>query len=362
MKRNKWGVWIVLWLAFTSCGSYYRMTSRVNRDGSMVREVYAVADSAFMKGKGNQKHQPFLFRIDSGWELTKLSPAVPVNFWGEEHSMDVKVRRELPTVGAECFQTLEGKEFMHPLVVPKEALQKKFRWFYTYYTFEATYQELPDKGPVPLSRYMSAEEQQLWFRGERTAFEGWNGIEMKNTLDDLDAKFWKWFARSQYEICWEILNHFVSLQQRDSAYLHPLKEYKEDVFKVLSNKGGLLGPEWTLESVCGLFDEWSKNGQYSDLYQANKEAMDAMYQKSCQMTDIAGDVMRYELSLPGQLLTTNAPSQVEGLLVWRVDVMRLLEDDYVLTAESRAPNYWAFGVTILFLLLAAWGFWKLRCR
>lgn len=50
MKKSKWGLWIVLLFTFTSCGGYYRMTSRVNRDGSMVREVYATADSAFMDG------------------------------------------------------------------------------------------------------------------------------------------------------------------------------------------------------------------------------------------------------------------------------------------------------------------------
>lgn len=359
MKKSKWGLWIVLLFTFTSCGGYYRMTSRVNRDGSMVREVYATADSAFMAG--NAKRQPFLFRIDSGWELIKLHPAVPVNFWGEEHWMNVKVSRELPTVGTTCFQTLEGKEFMHPMVVPKETLQKKFRWFFTYYTFEATYQELSDKGPVPLSRYMSVEEQRLWFRGERNAFEGWNGMEMKNRLDELEAKFWKWYARSQYEISWEILCHFESVQLGDTSYLRRLKEYKETVFATLSGKEGLADSDQGMPgSVCRLFDEFCKTHHYSDLYQTNKEAIDAMFQQRCQVTDLAGYVMRYELNLPGQLLATNAPSQIEGWLAWRVDMMRLLEDDYVLIAQSRAPNYWAFGITLLLILLAAWGGWRLR--
>lgn len=360
MKRNQLGVLAVLLFLFTSCGSHYRMISRVNRDGSMFREIYASGDSAFMGG--DNKRQPFLFRIDSGWELTKLNPAIPVNFWGEELLMNVKVSRELSAVGAECFQTLEGKEFMRPLVVPKETLQKRFRWFFTYYTFEATYKELPDKGPVPLSRYLSAEEQQLWFRGERNVFEGWNGIEMKNTLDDLDSKFWKWFARSQYEISWEILCHFESLQQCDTSYLHRLKEYREDVFRNISNLDISYSDKGTPESVCNFFDEYCKTKHYSELYKANREGIDALFQKKCQMTDLAGYVMRYELSMPGQLLSTNAPAQIEGLLAWRVDVMRLLSGNYVLTAESRTPNYWAFGITLLLILFAVWGFWKIRRR
>lgn len=359
MKANKWGVWIVLLLTFTSCGGYYKMTSRINRDGSMVREVYASGDSAFMAG--NHKRQPFLFRIDSGWELTKLNPAISVNFWGEEHSMNVKVSRHLPVVGKECFQTLEGKEFMRPLVVPKETLNKKFRWFYTYYTFEAIYSEMSTKGPVPLSRYMNAEEQQLWFRGERTAFEGWSGMEMKNILDELDRKFWNWFTRSQYEVSWEILCHFESLQQRDTTSLSRLKESKENVFKTMSGKEGLGDLDrGTPESVCNYYDKFGGTSHYSELYKANKEAIDAMFEQKAQITELAGYVIRYELSMPGELLVTNAPSQIEGMLAWRVDVMRLLESDYQLTAESRVPNYWAFGVTFLFIVVAVWGCWKMR--
>lgn len=360
MKRNKWGILAVLLLTFTSCGGYYRMTSRVNRDGSMDREVYAIGDSAFMTG--NRSRQPFLFRTDSGWEMTKLSPAVSVDCWGEEQQMKVKARRKLPTVGTACFQTWEGEEFMRPLVVPKESLQKRFCWFFTYYAFESVYQELPDKGPIPLSRYMSAEEQQLWFRGERTAFEGWNGMEMKNALDDLESKFWKWLNRSQYEISWEILCHIESVEQRDTSSLQLLKEYKEDVFKAMGKDNMRESDRCTPEAVCNSFDRFCKTDRYSDLYKANKETINGLFQKRCQMIDLAGYVMRYELSMPGQLLVTNAPAQSQGLLVWRVDVMRLLDGDYVLTAESRAPNYWAFGITFLLLLLAGWGCWRMRRR
>lgn len=358
MKKNRLGVCVLLLLLLTSCGGYYRMTSRINRDGSMLREVYATGDSAFLEG--DRMRQPFLFRIDSGWELTKLNPAVRVDSWGEEHFMNVKVGRELPIVGSECFQTLEGKEFMRPFVVPKETLQKKFRWFFTYYTFEATYQELPDKGPVPLSRYMSAEEQQLWFRGERSAFEGWNGIEMKNTLDELDSKFWKWFTRSQYEISWEILHRFELLRQRDTSYLQCLTARKEDVFKIMSEKEEIESSGNLPESVCNAFDKCCQTEHYSQLYKANKETIDVLFQEKCQVADLAGNVMRYELSMPGQLLTTNAPTQIAGLLAWRVDVIRLLNGNYVLKAESRVPNYWAFGSTLLLILLGVWGFWKMQ--
>ena len=40
MRTYKWMAAIVLLLGMTSCGTYYRMVSQVNSDGSMHREVY----------------------------------------------------------------------------------------------------------------------------------------------------------------------------------------------------------------------------------------------------------------------------------------------------------------------------------
>ena len=51
MRTYKWMAAIVLLLGMTSCGTYYRMVSQVNSDGSMHREVYAYGDSAFLAGE-----------------------------------------------------------------------------------------------------------------------------------------------------------------------------------------------------------------------------------------------------------------------------------------------------------------------
>ena len=45
MKTNYFLITMLLLLSMTSCSTYYRMTSRVERDGSMYREIYAQGDS-----------------------------------------------------------------------------------------------------------------------------------------------------------------------------------------------------------------------------------------------------------------------------------------------------------------------------
>ena len=88
MRTYKWMAAIVLLLGMTSCGTYYRMVSQVYSDGNMHREVYAYGDSAFLAGDRN--HNPFLFRIDSGWEVSNLDSAVKFNCWGDEDKLNVK--------------------------------------------------------------------------------------------------------------------------------------------------------------------------------------------------------------------------------------------------------------------------------
>lgn len=99
---------------------------------------------------------------------------------------------------------------MSSLAIPTEQLKKRFKWFYTYYIYTATYKELPDKGPVPLDKYLNKEEQIIWFRGDNAAFSGMNGIEQNDKLDKLEAKFGEWYNRSQYEIIWEVIRQFTS--------------------------------------------------------------------------------------------------------------------------------------------------------
>ena len=88
MKTNYFLITMLLLLSMTSCSTYYRMTSRVERDGSMYREIYAQGDSAFIAG--DKTHNPFLFQPNANWQLVNLDSTIKFNFWGEEEKLNVK--------------------------------------------------------------------------------------------------------------------------------------------------------------------------------------------------------------------------------------------------------------------------------
>lgn len=359
MKAKHLFIATVLLLSITSCDTYYRMTSKIENDGSIYREVYALGDSAF--SAGDRTHNPFLFQIDADWKVENLDSTIQFNFWGKNEKLNVKVARKIPVVDGEYFTVSREKEYTRPLAVPHEQLKKNFRWFYTYYIYTATYQELPDKGPVPLSNYLNKEEQAIWLRGDNAAYDGLNGIELNDKLDNIEAKFGEWYQRSMYEISWEVIRHFTS-QQGDTAYIHRLDELKEAVYnKFLAKQDSWEDAD--AEQVCNFFDEVCRTEYFSELYKADKEDIDAMGEEKIQVANLFYHTIQFEVTMPGRILSTNGRLLKDNnTAIWKIDGFRLLAGDYVLRADSRVINYQAFGITLLVILAALVVFVKLYRR
>lgn len=346
---------LLLSLGMTSCSTYYRMTSRIDTNGSMHREVYARGDSAFIAG--NKTHNPFLFQLDTDWQIVNLDSTLKFNFWGEEEKLNVKACRNIPLINGEYFSISNGKEQMSSLAIPTEQLKKRFKWFYTYYIYTATYKELPDKRPVPLDKYLNKEEQIIWFRGDNAAFSGMNGIEQNDKLDKLEAKFGEWYNRSQYEVIWEVIRQFTS-QKGDTVYVNRLNELKETVYtNHLSGKDSC--GDAGIDDVCALFDKVGQTNYYLELYKAHAKAMDNMCEQKIKIAEVFYHAIQFELTMPGTLLSSNASLSTNNIMVWKIDGLRLLTGNYVLTAESRVINYWAFGLTLLIILATLGIFIKL---
>ncbi len=98
---------LLLSLGMTSCSTYYRMTSRIDTNGSMHREVYARGDSAFIAG--NKTHNPFLFQLDTDWQIVNLDSTLKFNFWGEEEKTECKSLPEYSLINGEYFSISNGK-------------------------------------------------------------------------------------------------------------------------------------------------------------------------------------------------------------------------------------------------------------
>lgn len=321
--------------------NYYRIRTRIGSDDSFAREICATGDSAFMAG--DRTHSPYWFALDSSWHVIRYDSCFVQNFFGEERKMNVCAVRDFKSERG-VLPPIEGMGKYH-VTQPVETLDKSFRWFYTYYDYRAVYPEITDKGPVPIDTYLTPQEQQIWFRSVEGAYRAMNGMELKSQLDDMEKNFWKWWIHTCFEISYDVVAYFDSLSGK-SPYISCLAEVKDSLFRKYRNEGE---DNFSPEDVCRYLDRYWNTSHYSDLYRIYGEEMSDRFDEKSATSLLFETCIRYEVVLPGRLCSTNAPFVEDDVPVWKVDAFRFFTGDYVLTAQSRQVNGWAFGVTLLLL-------------
>lgn len=350
MKTNRLVYSILVVLCFTACNPvYYHVNTQINKDGSIDRMIYAKADSAFMAG--NSAHNPFIYNINTGWEVERLDTPQVYNFFGTPKELNARISRSVSSFGE--FATLPlTREHARPLAFPSETLEKKFRWFYTYYTYKSVYPSIKDKLPVTLDGFLTPEEQELWLNGDTRGYAGLNGIELNDILDDIEKKFWKWFSRLQYELCFEVIEYYNNEVKKDVTYSTKLQEVKERICQIDFSKKH--EPDYSLSDVCMMLDGYLQTNHFDQLYKECRQEMDQMIDEKSKPIEMFEIIMQYTLSMPGTVTSANSTLRENDTIVWRIDAYKLLNDDYTLSATSKVANGWAFVVTALLVLLAVY--------
>ena len=326
-------------LIVASCGTDYRMVTTLNRDGSAIREVYAKGDSAFMSG--NISSNPYLFDIKSGWEIVRLDSAMKYNFFGKEERFNVKVSRSASSIDL-FSKELSYDEDKKPFTAPEESLTKRFRWFYTNYTFTGIYKKLNYNTPVSIDKYLSKEEQNLWTRGNFSIYSVMNGIEMNDLLSEIEEKFLDWYYRNCFEIslnCIKKLSGEIIIETDKDNIYDLIVEQKPE---------GDISPE----RVCKALDSYYRTTHFTELYKKSENNIDQEFERATSIVNIINNTISYELIVPGRVLFSNSPVVDSNTLTWKVDGIRILFDDYTLTAEYRVANRWVFILSGLILITA----------
>lgn len=352
MKTNKIIPICLLLIGMTSCNTYHKMSTRINRDGTMERKISTLADSAFMANHRNKS--PFLFELDDTWEITRYDSTMTVGFLDDNMKFNVKAARKFSS--PEAFRKeVRPIEHLDRLILPREELKKNFRWFYTYYTYNAVYTNLTDKLPIPLRSYFTDEEQQILFQSDMTAFEGRNGIEMYNILDDLSIKFEKWLQHCQFEIAYSALT--LELRRTgENTYYPQLANIRDDIFKKMDSK---TKDDISVETMIPLLNKHFNTTFFSTFYAGNKQRINETVEEKNELLAPFEHKIYFSLTMPGKVINANTILRDHDALVWKVDAYRFLAHDYTLQAQSRTCNVWAFIVTGLILLIAIYCFGRL---
>lgn len=338
----------------------YHMYTQVKSDGSCYREFILGVDSAFVAG--DTSNSPFPMKIDSSWKLTyykRLAGDTSRYAYfpsghsykenGTEYSWIATAKKEFASVEslAELFR-YDNSDW--DSVVPEITFSKKFRWFYTYFSYSETYKPMNTFKRVPINGYMSDKEIAALYGEDRELFRGKNGFEIKSLLEDLEKRSDQWLNHNFYEEMYTFfITHFDRFKgapidaatfalEKDTIYKY---YFSQDTMDIFEDFNGILDHHFHTKAFTSAatdeFDEEMENEVFPDFL------------------SYSGEELNFRLTLPGKVIETNAPFVNQDTISWKVDDNRFYFQDYPLNATSRKPNYWAFAVTAVVIILAVTG-------
>ena len=342
MKTNKIIILSIISVFLTSCFSEnYRVITRVERNGSCRGEIYEISDSLISP----RYHS-------SGWEILSQTDTVVQNYMFPKNKNSIKLGKKFKSVEELSADTTRQRYCL----TPRESLKKSFRWFYTYYVFTAVYPEVTDKGRVPIEKYLNKEEQKFYLQGDISAYCGMTGYELKMVLEDIETKFMTWYFLTIYEESFAIIMHYADMELRSELYAVKDSLYSINEKQITESMSSPV----MINEICEWLDKYFATNRFSEQYvEFGGEMDDMLSENSKETNELQKFNIQYELTLPGKLVATNANLQNDGNLVWKINMFKFLADDYMLTAESRTVNVWAFAVTLLLIVFSVVCFRKL---
>ncbi|MDL2212882.1 hypothetical protein LJC21_01230 [Bacteroides sp. OttesenSCG-928-E20] len=335
---------LLLLLAVTSCSTYQQVNTRINPDGSMEREFFAHGDSAFMAGSTD--NNPFLFLLDDRWKITRHDSVFVRNLLGEDVKLNVSTYAKFSSP-EEFSKTVQARTNLKQLALPHETLKKYFRWFYTYYTYTAVYSTIRDNLPLPLDFYLSDSEQYIFFQGDASAFEGMNGIEQAEILDDITSKFEAWFQHCEFIITLKAFTGQLH-ESGNSEYATQIPALHEQLFDMI--KQDMNDINITSKFIASLLDKYFDNDFFSEFQAKNASFIENKIEQNGLLLALFEHKFYFNLEMPGNVVQANTNLRENNALVWKVDAYRFLAHNYTLKAESRKANVWAFVVATVLLL------------
>ncbi|MBO4827147.1 MAG: hypothetical protein J5506_07950 [Prevotella sp.] len=234
----------------------------------------------------------------------------------------------------------------------KATLDKRFRWFYTEYTFTEVFHCVGDTFKLAPTAYADKDVVSYWFTGQPNLVEGLSGAEASQRINEMEPFVSKWLNDNLYKVCFDYIvknydsiphppvsrSKFISLH--DSLANH-LMAGKEDITDVEPTKA--LRAFFHSDAYAMFFDENTPLGQA-----LNKELANRL--------NILWFNVPYTLSMPG--LVTNPGTGIirDGVIHYTLTGERMIPQDYTITATSRVTHLWAYAVTLLIILIAIGSF------
>lgn len=365
-----------------SCSDSSDMLTVINADGSCYREFNANVNKQFVTGDSIDANNPFPVDIDANcqvvWKFQNSDwfsqfPATKTTVdsivkalkikdnvgKGRKKSDDfyARVRINYTSVDdlAARFKLKKSHEWSSMKV--KYSLDKKFRWFYTYFTYRESYPKIVTNFSVPIEKYMTKEEASYWFTGKPNLLLGMNGIEAREYVGKIEDFYNAWYAKNTWNNEYEKLIENYNLVQNKPVSLDKLKLLRDSIFSKVK--------DIEKEKMCDILNSFFKTDAFTVLWKTDKSPM-TKYDKEFGNQEFVSYFQKsfnYKLVMPGKVTSPENVVVKGDTLNWTLTAYRMGVDEYKIEAQSRKANVWAFVLTGLILIVAVGSFiWKPKRR
>ena len=299
---------------------------------------------------------------DSLWDGNNVAWAQPlpecVNtdaFMGSHTDVDGDT---VTTTFSHSFRSAEEMCKMTPLnlngsrIQSKASLEKKFRWFYTEYTFTETFISVADTFKIPVSDYADKDVISYWFTGQPNLMQGLTGAEVAQRIDTMGTWVDKWVNANLYQSVFEYMvdnydsipNPPVSRERfmvlRDSVYSY-----------IISRSNNTLDID-----IPNTYKAFFNSDAYAQFFDDETPLGEGLSDKLSTQLNIFSFDVPYILSMPGTVVNPGTGVIKNGDIYYQLTGERLIPGDYTITATSHVTHIWAYIVTILVIILAIGSF------
>ena len=319
-------------LALASCDEWkVQMVTEVMRDGSCVRTVTSDDSSCLTE--------------DNGWVVLEKSDSLRPFPFDTVYSSVISRRFDR----VEDMNVCPALHIYGKPVRSEASLDRKFKWFYTEYTFTETFKGWDGDFGIPLTDYVTRDEASFWYTGYPELPKGITGQEMLY-LSDISEKTDHWM----YDVTWDV--YFRTIDRFYDEINPPV-----DRRTFLSMRDTVMHTAWNEDvefykgSELDFLDHFFKTDAFT---KAGDDDQVTEYGKNLWMQTLGlmNIEAPYMLRMPGHVTDAGRGQVEDGVIKYRFEGSFLIPGDYTFTATSRCMNVWAFLLSGLILVVAVGSF------
>ena len=338
-------------LLFPGCLDTYDVTTVVSADGTCERVITLKRDSRKLPSGA------FPVPVDSSWtcawsETTKATTTGGPGSGRREYIYSAKKR----------FSDFEELSREYPPqrdpanLSIRVRVEKKFRWFYTYYVYDETYERFdPLHDPIQPSIFLTQDEIQRFMSSEKP-----------DSL--LQAKWNLWDRRKKEEWAFARLIDLVRKKNDPALPVSLFERHKERLIGALSHDSSSGNGAPGKKRQKGRPSPRDQHAEVNDnVLEVMARVLDtkAVWGLSAGLDSLGEEFFRRDsvagrangayantVVVPGVIVETNAQEVRGTTAVWRFNNEHLALADYRMTVESRMVNLWAMILSGIVVLMA----------